>query len=268
MRRNNIALMLLVGVAGLAGTALANALAPVDDAADARADEAIVLLHGLGRSSRAMWALERRLSRAGYAVYNIDYSSTELPIDEIVEEVHAKLEACCLGKNARLHFVTHSLGGIVTRAYLAAYRPAELGRVVMLAPPNGGSEWVDWLRDRLVADRADPVDLFPPAMLELGTEQTSTPNRLGPAAFELGVITGSRSWHPFGSILMNGPSDGTVSVSSARVEGMDDFLVVPRSHSFIMFDRAVAGEILHFLRHGRFAEVDAPQSAPLGEALP
>lgn len=195
-----------------------------------------------------MWILARRLESAGLRVENIGYPSRSRPIDGLADYVHEQLVARGADDAGRLHFVTHSMGGIVARAYIARYQPPGLGRVVMLAPPNGGSEIVDKMGANWLFR-----SVFGPAALDLGTVDTSAPKRLGPARFELGVIMGSRSLNPVGSWMLDGPDDGTVSVESAKLEGMRDFVLVPASHTFIMIDRDVAERTIRFLRSGSFA---------------
>jgi hypothetical protein len=143
--------------------------------------------------------------------------------------------------------VTHSLGGILVRAYVKTYPPVNLGRVVMLSPPNRGSELIDIFREYWWFRK-----FFGPIQQQLGTDAASIPNTLGPVHFELGVITGNRSINPIGSAFIPGPNDGTVSVARAQVEGMHNFLVVPYGHTFIMMHKAVAEQTLHFLRTGHF----------------
>jgi triacylglycerol lipase len=196
-----------------------------------------------------MWIMQRRIEKAGLHVENIDYPSRTHSIDELADYLHEQLMARDVSAAGRVHFVTHSMGGIVTRAYIGKYRPRSLGRVVMLSPPNGGSEIVD-----VLADRWWFRTFVGPAAVELGTAQSSAPNRLGPADFELGVIMGSRSLNPIGSWILSGPDDGSVSVESSKLDGMTDFALVSASHTFIMADRDVAARTLHFLRHGRFAD--------------
>jgi pimeloyl-ACP methyl ester carboxylesterase len=196
-----------------------------------------------------MLALAREGERRGYRVVNHGYRSTRSTIDDHAVELRRAIGALAAGTD-RLHFVTHSLGGIVVRAMLADTRhwPPNLGRVVMISPPNQGSELVDVLAGyrlyRLAMGSAGEA---------LGTGEESAPNRLGPVRFELGVITGDRSLNPLFSRLIDGPSDGKVGVERARVAGMRDFLIVERSHSFIMRAPEVVAAAFRFLESGRFA---------------
>jgi pimeloyl-ACP methyl ester carboxylesterase len=216
--------------------------------AQAKTDECVILLHGLARTAASMQPLEQMLESAGYHVVNRGYPSRKETVDLLaMQAVEAALAECQAG--ARVHFVTHSLGGILVRAYLHTKRINRLGRVVMLAPPNQGSEVVDTLRS---------VPGFSvvngPAGLELGTDADSVPARLGPVDFELGVVAGTRSVNLLLSLLLPNPDDGKVSVESARVAGMADFVTVPSPHPFIMRSKLVHAHILHFLGHGRFAQ--------------
>jgi len=215
--------------------------------------DTVLLLHGLGRSSWSMVVMEWKLESAGYRVVNIDYPSTEADIETLSRRIALELGTCCSAGEGRVHFVTHSMGGILVRHFLAHDDLPRLGRVVMLSPPNHGSEIIDWLRGYSFFGL-----VMPPAALQLGTDAGSMPNRLGPVDFELGVITGGQSSDPLGGRVIEGAHDGKVSVESARVEGMTDFLVVPESHTFIMNDGEVIAPTMHFLRTGSFDHSRAP----------
>jgi triacylglycerol esterase/lipase EstA (alpha/beta hydrolase family) len=219
-------------------------LAPLPAAANG---DTVVLLHGLYRSERSMRPLEAPVSKAGFRVVNLDYDSRSQSPETFVAALDAQLADCC-SDAPKLHFVTHSLGGIVTRAYLATRRPANLGRVVMLAPPNHGSPLGD-----VVAGSAVLRFLLGSTAARLGTDPDSFPNALPRADFELGVIAGTASRNPFGALLIDGESDGTVSVSSTRLEGMTDFITVDEAHTFIMRSDEVAAQTVRFLTSGRFA---------------
>lgn len=212
----------------------------------------VVLVHGLGRTSRSLILLERRLASAGYTVISHDYPSTVEPFDRLVESLASTVEECCAAQETPVHFVTHSMGGVLVRALLRDSVPPEEGRVVMLSPPNQGSEIVD-----AFAPSPLLVGLVGPAGAALGTDSTSVPVALGPARFSLGIITGDRSVTRVGSWLIPGPDDGLVGVESARLEGADDFMIVPATHTMIMNRRDVAEAVLHFLAEGHFGEAEA-----------
>lgn len=204
-----------------------------------------MLLHGLGRTAGSMDALESALAAEGYRVINLSYPSLEAPPSVLVDSVASALRRCCRDAD-RVHFVTHSLGGILVRAYAARGSGVPVGRVVMLSPPNAGSEIVDQLPHELV------LDVLGPTGAALGTEPTSLPQSLPPPSFEVGVITGEASLNPLFSWWLPGPDDGKVSVESARLEGAADFLVVPYTHAFIMSREPVIRQVISFLEEGRF----------------
>jgi esterase/lipase len=210
--------------------------------------QCVILLHGLARTHLSMLAMEKALEKQRYQVININYPSREFAINELARvAVEEGLNRCKLKISDSVSFVTHSLGGILVRQYLQTQQIPELERVVMLGPPNHGSEAVDKLK------------YFPgyfllngPAGQELGTSDQDMPKKLGAVDFELGVIAGKRSINLVLSTLIPGPNDGKVSVESTQIEGMKDFIALPVTHTFMMRNPQVIQQTLYFLQHGEF----------------
>jgi pimeloyl-ACP methyl ester carboxylesterase len=232
----------------LTGIALILLQADLTTAGQPYEAEFVVLLHGLARTRDSMARMGRSLSDEGYRVLNLGYPSRSKTIEAITDELLPGAIAHCRQNGARrIHFVTHSMGGIIVRHYLSRHGLPELGRVVMLSPPNGGSEVVDTFRNNWFFQW-----LNGPAGQELGTGEDSLPRRLGPVDFQLGVITGDRSINWILSLIIPGKDDGKVSVVNARVAGMRAFLVIHATHPFIMKNREAIRQTLAFLATGRF----------------
>lgn len=218
----------------------------------AGAADTVILLHGLGRGPVSMRSLENALTREGYTVVNLRYASQKADISTLaqttLEPVFGPAATLPAG---RVHIVTHSLGGILVRQYLHDHGvPPNLGRIVMLAPPNSGSEIVDTLAAwRIYAW------LNGPAGLDLGTAPQHAPATLGPfpPGVELGVIAGDFSWNPILSRLIPGADDGKVSVARTHLKGETDHLVLPYSHTWLMNRRETRRQVAAFLRDARFA---------------
>ena len=214
--------------------------------------DCVILLHGLIRTSKSMKAIADALREEGFHVVNLDYPSRKFSIEELSTiAIDNGLAACRTTGAQHVHFVTHSLGGILVRYYLAEKVIPELGRTVMLAPPNQGSSLVD-----LMQMFPELEDISGPAGYQLGTTEDSIPARLGPANFEVGIIAGDHTVNPVMSEYLEKPNDGKVPVESTRLEGMSDFLVVPQSHPFIMSNKSVIGQTIYFLYFGAFAKSD------------
>lgn len=188
------------------------------------------------------------LRQHGWNATALGYASTRASMREHAADLTRRIAA--LPGDGPLFFVTHSMGGIVLRVMLhdvlgdSALR-ARTRRVVMLAPPNGGSEVVDRI-ETVVPMRW----LNGPAGEELGTR--GLPAQLGPIAHETGIIAGTRSTNPLTSSWLPGEDDGKVSVEATRLDGMADHLVLPVTHTFTMNSPVVMAQTLAFLDGGLF----------------
>jgi len=232
------------------------ALLPTLVLAQSPADEGldcVVLLHGLGRSARAMNFIEQQLQQQGYLTVNPSYPSTSADIDTLAEQhVGAAVEQCRLYAPARIHFVTHSMGGILARQYLQRHPLPAGSRMVMLSPPNHGSALIDKWRELPLFGL-----LLGPAALQLATDSPKL-RELRPLALDIGIITGDGGNN--GWLGLDGRHDNAVTVDSARLAEMRDFLVVPTNHVAIRRNETVLSQTLDFLVHGRFQH--PPQTGP------
>jgi len=164
-----------------------------------------------------------------------------------LEHVLPKILECVNDPGTPLNFVTHSLGGIIVRYLAKKDLIVNIGRVVMLAPPNQGSEVADALSESWLFNLING-----PAGKELGMAGNSIPLQLGPANFEVGIIAGNKSINLILSLMIDGENDGKVSIKNTKLEGMKDFIVLPVTHPFIMKEEPAIRQTIHFLIYGMF----------------
>ena len=211
--------------------------------------EKVVLVHGLGRTERAMLLLEGSLTEAGFDVYSLHHDSREDAPEALLAAVARQIDACCSGGSGAVHYVGHSLGGLLIRDYLSGGTPANLGRVVLLGSPNSGSELADAERHGHLTSawlaRAGPAARL------LNTGPDGYPARLPPPDYPVGVIAGTRD-NALSNAWLPVPNDGLVSVASARLEGMTDFVSYPVAHWDLRNDAEVASQVIAFLERGAF----------------
>lgn len=208
----------------------------------------MVLLHGLARISNSMGELESKLQRAGYSVANVSYPSRRHGVSRLAEDAVSRgLQQCRAKASDKIHFVTHSLGGILVRAYLNERSPDGIGHVVMLGPPNQGSELVS----RLTRIPGFGF-VIGPAGVELDARTGNVVPALGPVGFDLGIIAGRTNIFPLFSLFLPGENDTIVSVESTRVDGMNQHLVLPVTHTFMMRNNELIDHVIHYLKTGSF----------------
>ena len=216
------------------------------------ANDVVILLHGLIRTSSSMEKMETALTDEGYEVHNLDYPSRHQSIQTLATIVRAQV-ADVTDDDDTLHFVTHSMGGIIVRTIQKEEPFDNIGRVVMLSPPNQGSELVDTLGDYSAFGWVNG-----PAGDQLGTDTNGFIAKLGPVEFDLGVITGDRSINGINSVIIPGDDDGKVSIGSAKVEGMNDYKVIHSTHPYIMKNKESIAMTIQFLKTGTFATEPQP----------
>lgn len=210
--------------------------------------EYVVLLHGLGPGAIAMDKLYKHLNVLGYEVKNIHYPSTSYRLETLAHQVYLDIRHQCPDLSRKIHFVTYSMGGILLRLIANRYRPHNLGRVVMIAPPNKGSEVADFLQRFKIF-----LKLYGPAGQQLGTKQQDALNGLKQLECEVGIIAGNKTVDPwFTWFLLPGPGDGKVTIESTKIEGMKDHIIIPASHTFITRKKQTLYQVAYFLENGQF----------------
>jgi hypothetical protein len=217
----------------------------------------LVVLHGWTTGYDNLREARAHFRKAGYYVVGLRYPSrTAEPTELLKKYIRPGIAKYCTDQERKIHFLTHSLGGVLLREYLKTDRPANLGRVVMLAPPNHGTELVDRIADRRAIAR-----FIGPTALRLNTGEDSWPKSLGKVDFPVGIIMGSAPRRfPLTSKLLPGSDDGIVSIESGKLDGMSGLIQIPAFHTSLP-DKPVAWQqAQQFIEHGRFAET-SPQPA-------
>jgi pimeloyl-ACP methyl ester carboxylesterase len=215
----------------------------------AKAEDGVVLLHGISRTPRSFRKMQSAIEASGFATLNLGYASRRKALEPLAEDIHPTIERFADGLEGSIHFVGHSMGGLLARVYLAKYRPKRLGRVVILGSPNRGSEIADRLKD-FAAYRL----YFGPAGQQLVTSRDNALDAIiPPVDYPVGIIAGNRSLYPIASALfLPRPNDGRVSVENTKLDGMTDHMVISASHPWLVRNADAIGQTIAFLRDGRF----------------
>ncbi|OBT13934.1 lipase [Vibrio sp. UCD-FRSSP16_10] len=229
----------------------------VEDEFSSHQNQQIIIVHGLARSASSMEKMSTRLSKHGYQVCVVDYSTLGRALDKTLQDSTQQIDECidqfesqfAQDKGSRIHFVGHSLGGLVIRDYLAkkpmVTHSSHFGEVVFLGTPNKGSD---------VADFFSSVKLLPLAggtAASLTTKSDSLPNSLPNPDYPFGVIAGTHSY-PILKYMFDNSNDGLVSVESTQLEGMQDFISVDIKHDTLRSDPLVTDLVVSYLNQRRF----------------
>jgi len=212
----------------------------------------VVLLHGISRTALSFRKMQLALERAGFATLNLDYASRRKALEGLAEDIDPAIQRFADRIDGSVHFVCHSMGGLLARVYIARHRPKHLGRVVMLGTPNSGSEIAERLKNFGVY-RA----FFGPAGQQLGTRRDAAIDALFPPVdYPVGIIAGNRSIYPIASRFLPRPHDGRVSIANTKLEGMADHVVVAASHPWLVRNSVAIAQTIAFLREGKFNPSD------------
>ncbi|MFG3594036.1 esterase/lipase family protein [Bradyrhizobium sp. RDI18] len=218
--------------------------------ADATRD-GVVLLHGISRTARSFRRMQTAIEAAGLTALNLDYASRRTALEALAEDIHPSIQRFADGVAGSVHFVCHSMGGLLARVYIARHRPPRLGRVVMIGTPNSGSEIADRLKN-FGPYRA----FFGPAGQQLGTQRDAAIEALFPPVdYPVGIIAGNRSIYPIASAFLPKPHDGRVSVANTKLDGMTGHIVIGTSHPWLVRNRVAIEQTIAFVRTGSFREI-------------
>lgn len=213
--------------------------------------EHVIILHGIFRTPRSMEPLAQFLKAKGYDVHNIGYASTDDSPETLTQAIYSQVKSWTDNPQTKVNIVCYSMGCLLTRVLIHQHRPTNLGRVVMLAPPNQGSEVADFLKKYM---NWWYKPLYGPAGQQLGTNQEGIRAILGngPVDYDVGVIAGNASIDPFSSAIIPGDNDGKVAVSRTHLLGEKDHIIMDATHTFIMKNKKVMSQVEYFLGHGVF----------------
>lgn len=208
-------------------------------------DELVIFMHGLWRSFRAMEPIVKEVSTAGFSTLNVPYPSYKENLEAMVKRVKELVEVE-QESYRKIHFVTHSLGGVIVRDYLNTHGHTKCDRVVMLAPPLQGSRIVDWLQSNRMQFVLGPAGTF------LSTEEMALCPDALPNNVETAVIMGNKVRIPLLHKIINEESDGIVRVGSGVAPGVKEFKVISADHTLITLHQDVLDGVPKFLSTGSF----------------
>jgi esterase/lipase len=218
----------------------------------------VIILHGILLGKWHLANLAKYLTKQGYKVINIGYPSTKYPLEQLVNIVQENINHKLIALEHKspeytINFIGYSMGGLILRAIFSNNNNnidiirKHLGKIVLLATPNHGSEVADFFQNNWLYKK-----IFGPAGQQLITDQTNIKNLFTKIDYPLGVIAGNASLDYFFSRLIKQPNDGKVSIASTKIDGMQDHIILPASHTWLPYNKKVQSQIVYFLKHGKF----------------
>lgn len=209
-------------------------------------DKLVVLIHGIADKPMHLWKIEKETLDAGYSVLNFDYKSTKTSMDSVIISLKQEIDSV-KSKYNEIHFVVHSLGSFVLRAYLYKYPLENCINSVLIAPPSKGS---------IMAERFEKFKpfqwLYGEAGQKLGKGDDDYWQVFPPPEKPFGIIAGGINTKHGINPLIPGDDDGTVGVQETKIEGYSDFIIIPGLHSSLLWQSEVIDQILYFLRNEQF----------------
>ena len=209
----------------------------------------VVVLHGLIRTRRSMDVLARHLRQHGMTAYTVGYPSLQISIGSHARHLEQIIKG--LEGDAPIHIVGHSMGGLITRAYLELGPDPRIKRIVMIGTPNQGAE------KATLVQRTGLLPLVGPSACQLvpgegGIVHQLSSNPTSLYGVEVGVIAAGGPGGRGYTNLIPSDNDGVVTVASTLLAGAADFHLVRGLHTFMPSLLAVRVATERFLRHGYF----------------
>lgn len=193
-----------------------------------------------------MKRLMKYLEQEGFKVTGLNYPSRTKLLPEIAQMVASEI-ARIQDPKEKIHFVAHSMGGIVVRQLFHDYPEIQerVGRVVMLGTPNQGCEVAE------VALKVPFGKKIGGKNLVFFSPKDSVFTEF-PLPKETGIIAGTVSSNPFSPLIFDQPNDGMVGVEKTKAAGMKDWKALPVTHQGLLKEEKVFRQVVSFLREGKF----------------
>ena len=208
----------------------------------------IVLIHGIHGERSDLSLLNEKLQQKGFKTYNFHYPSTKYPIEKLSSNYLKPFLAKLNSQNQSISFLTHSMGGILLRHYLYKNKDIDIEKIIMLAPPNKGSDLVDIFGNNFIFKKR-----YGPAGQQIGTDLEQNLHLSNLEEYKVGIIAGDKTDHPYFSIFIPGKDDGKVALTNTFIDSDFDFLIVPCGHETILKSKIVLRAVDNYLKKGEFS---------------